>query len=377
MARRRLSYLAAIGTTLVIGACGVGDDRPEGGEIDQGLSRGALDGPDFITVEQMRAAVGQDSHLEDAPAQVNYVRLREAFANNRTTALRLPVYELEAVADVQRRIAERTETLARLREATEARGDPTTVLPVLGVPEAARTQQGPWELVLNGASGAELYINVEKAHRGAGGAQREDQFYFARGLKYIGARWDGGETEGLYPYKIRYYKNAVGRLGEKRVISTYEVAVYYNDTIEGLPVIGPGGKISVHMTMEGEVVSHESTLRPRRRVVGVASGAGVLSPDEAQAEVEARLTSRGVDLGRYSLTRREFGYLRDGRSSARNLTAPAYFYMYEPREGTEAKKRAEFVYAIRDPGIAAVLAQDEAVDNAPSSRTPDVRPESE
>jgi hypothetical protein len=89
----------------------------------------------------------------------------------------------------------------------------------------------------------------------------------------------------------------------------------------------------VHLTVDGRVVSHESSVRPVARREAVVGGDALLSPEEARASVEERLRGVGIDPARYTLARREFGYLRLGRSSVQSLVAPHYAFVYKPRPG--------------------------------------------
>lgn len=60
----------------------------------------------------------------------------------------------------------------------------------------------------------------------------------------------------------------------------------FNTTVDDLPIIGSGGKVAIHMSPDGEVISHESSVRAVSSLRAVVRGADLLPPDAAQRLVE-------------------------------------------------------------------------------------------
>jgi hypothetical protein len=186
----------------------------------------------------------------------------------------------------------------------------------------------------------------------------EKEFYLNAANKYLDELLLAQKGEKVFPYKLRYYKNAVREEGSLRAKeSTYQMALVFNASMDGLPVIGAGGKIAFHLSPKGELLSYESTLRDFDRIA-IIPGSELLSPKAAQAEVEARFKERGVDLSKLVLSRAEFGYLRLGRTSIQNHVAPHYAFIYSPPEGVMDKKRMEVIPAITNPKLLQLLKED-------------------
>lgn len=152
--------------------------------------------------------------------------------------------------------------------------------------------------------------------------------------------------------------------GAPSSVAAYQVAVAFNTTVDDLPIIGSGGKVAVHMSPDGEVISHESSVRAVSSLRAVVRGADLLPPDAAQRLVEKRIAERGVDLSNYTLTRSEFGYYRLGRSSVQTIDAPHYAFVYAPKEGTVGKKLLETIPAVVAEDVLALVSADRAAEAA-------------
>jgi hypothetical protein len=298
-----------------------------------------------------RASLSKEVPDQDALATQAYARVKDAFAMNRTASVRFPIYSLRPVGDVSLLAQERARVLGleggSLKRAEE------------GVALAA----GNWELRMDALSGAELFVDKARFHAGQGVATLPlaEADYIARARAHVSRVLPQLAGHELRPYRVRRYMNdATGPKGERAGASVYQVAVAFHEVLGELPVIGAGGKVAVHLSPQGEVLSHEATVRDTAQRLTEVSGSGLLAPDEAQRRVEQKLSAEGVKLADYRLTRAELGYLRLGRNSVQSVLVPHYAYFYEPasRE-VVGKKRLELVPAVTDAAVLERLQQDE------------------
>jgi hypothetical protein len=174
-----------------------------------------------------------------------------------------------------------------------------------------------------------------------------------------------------YVYKVRRFLNAHSEATGNVEEGVYQVAVAFNSTIDGLPVIGPGGKLAVDMAGDRTVVRHESGLRKRGALLRVLSGdVDLLTPESAEAKVAARLDARGVDRSKYQVSRREFGYLMNRRSAVQKVLVPHYAFFYEPLPGTMSKVLVETEPATTSRDVLDLLAADEAAEKVRKGSAP-------
>jgi hypothetical protein len=274
----------------------------------------------------------------------------------RAVPLTLAIYELEAPMAANAR--------AELRAQREFGFD--SLRPTLEVDRRAASI-GNNTFTMNTASGAERFVDVARFHRGTDTTpELAEDVMLRRASEYVDriglAASDGRST--LYPYKIRRYHTMVqGVDSANQVIGEPEdhidqVAVAFAQEIDGLPVIGPGGKIAVHLTPSGDVVSYEASIRYTVRATRTLVDTDLLSADRAEADVRRRLIDRGIDLTQFTLTRTEFGYLRLGRSSIQTVLVPHYAFAFEPAAGTINRRLVETIPAVSDPDTLARLAVD-------------------
>lgn len=223
-------------------------------------------------------------------------------------------------------------------------------------------EQGDHELSVNMESGAERYVDRSRFHASPGTTRTlSDEEYVVLAARHaravLGADVAGG---GIYPFKLRRYQNAVAQKDGAPTETTYQIAVAFNSIIDGLSVVGAGGKLVVHMTPDGQVVSHEATLRSVASVAAILTSAELLRPSQARAEVEARLLRRDVTLKQYTLSRAELGYYRLGRRGVQSLVAPHYVYVYEPNEHSGfARRIVEIIPAVAERSLLQRLFDDQ------------------
>jgi hypothetical protein len=312
------------------------------------------DEPRLLTVSAAKLTAGANQPVKDAPALENAQRIRAAFANGSQAALSFGVYRLVDVGPVKGTLEARGHQLGLV-----GKEDPGSDQNRVGL------TAGSHRLVRNEVSGSEFFADLAQHHRGQGVSRaslRPESEYVSRALAHVQQKL-ASQTAGanLYPYKVRVYMNAGGpNKGAPTSVEASQVAVSFNTSVDDLPVIGPGSKVAVHMAPSGEVIAHESTVRAIKERAATISGAELLSPDEAKAQVEARLVARGVKLSDYAVTREEFGYLRRGRNSVQSILAPHYAYFYEPiSSAVLGKKIVETVPAVKNPAVLALITADD------------------
>jgi hypothetical protein len=325
-----------------------------------GLLAGACaDRPDdlMVSVSALQQSEGADTPLGDLPATRGPGKLRKAFKEGKHKELSFGLYELEPVGEVKGSLRKRAGELA-----------------IKGKEDAAVDRHkfgmfdGKKHIVHDELSGAEFMADVERFHKGKGVGRDKllaDTDYVAKAKGYARKAFPNAEQDHkLYPYRVRKFLNAEAGLDGPVTETVYQIAVALNESIDDLPVIGPGAKLAVHVDPNGDPVSHTSSLRRIKAKKKTLSGADLLAPDSARAQVEERLRARGVDLSQFRLDREEFGYFRKGRNSVQRVVAPHYAYFYEPLSGVRAKRLIESVPAVTDPETLAQLEEDDGLEAA-------------
>lgn len=326
--------------------------------------------PVLIDIDTLEERIGDKLFVQDELATANYQRLDNAFRKGGLDEIKLNVYQLEAPAkDPVQYVRERAAQLdIKSKQIIFPDGDKLTEKNLRRLPPET-TGLGmiddKYEFAYNRINGTELLIDRERFHVGEGVDQEKiqpDKFYLQQADGYLKKRLEKN-TAGmrLYGYKMRRYMDALAKEeGGEPQITVSQIAVAYNTAIDGIAVIGPGSKVSVHMTPEGEVISHETTLRHTAKRVAAISAKDLLAPEAGRKAVEERLRKRGVSLDGYTLARAEFGYYRRGRSSAQEIMAPYYAYFYLPKsEDQYARKLVELVPAVSNSKLLAMINKDE------------------
>ncbi len=334
--------------------------------------------PVLIDIDTLEKRVGDKLFVQDELATANYQRLDSAFRKGGLDEIQLNVYQLEAPAkDPVKYVRERAAQLnIKSKQIIFPDGDKLTEKNLRRLPPET-TGLGmiddKYEFAYNRLNGTELLIDRERFHVGEGVDQKKiqpDKFYLQQAEGYLKKRLEKN-TDGmrLYGYKMRRYMDALSKEGGEPQVTVSQIAVAYNTAIDGIAVIGPGSKVSVHMTPEGEVVSHESTLRKTAKRVASISAKDLLAPEAGRKSVEERLRKRGVSLDGYTLARAEFGYYRRGRDSAQEIMAPYYAYFYLPKsEDQYARKLVELVPAVSNTKLLAMINKDEQQELARKKR---------
>lgn len=194
----------------------------------------------------------------------------------------------------------------------------------------------------------------------------EKNSYVSRALDFVGKVFPGIlKKNGLYAYKYWRYVNEFGKFFDRKMTKTvYQTAVALNSSIDGVPVIGSGCKVAVHMSVDGEIVGYEDTTRQTGAVRATVKGTEMLSPERAKAVAERRLESRGIDLAHFDLIREEFGYYCKSRNSVQSVISPYYAYFFQPKTKHGSKVLLELVPASTNLKIKKMIAEDNALDAA-------------
>jgi hypothetical protein len=329
-------------------------------------------------VSRIRGERGRTGLLRDDATNQAHAYLVDAFAKNVGLDGTLGVYQLEPVGDpLAQNQARATDLGVQGTTGIAHRGEllqgevPSVKNPFLV------TRGGTREIRVNGLTGAERYVDRSIFHREVESPNSlPDADYVGFALQHLeGVVSNGGRTldlASLHPYKIRRYMNAVaenaqaptGEIYQKAAptVGTYQVAVAFNTAIDDVPVIGPGSKVAVHMTVDGKLAAYESSLRSVKSKIGDVAVSSLVPPAQGRGEVEARLAARGIDISKFRLVQSQFGYLRRGRGSVQEVVAPHYAFLYEPLEGVVGKKLYETVPAVSDPSLRSAIDKDEATD---------------
>ncbi|MCX4247792.1 hypothetical protein [Paraliomyxa miuraensis] len=324
------------------------------------------------TVDRFRAE--DPGPLGDAPAQLAFEAMADAFADGSVANIELAVYRLEPVGNADQTLHQRTDELSDLldRAATRPGHDQ----------ESTWTMLGASELRIDRNSGTERFLDWDRFHHGdpIAGPLADAHYWSVAGDYLEDALLTPTEGIDLYPYKIRHYWNAVAEQGRTATEEMYQVAVAFNATIDGMPVIGSGSKVSIHLALDGTIIGHELSTRRVGDAITTIGGDDLLHPEAAHEAIARRLTERGVDMAQYRWTRAELGYLRLGRSSVQDIVAPHYAFVAEPLEGVVGKKLLEVIPATTRPDVLALLERDFTEEGArkqalmANAAAPDSRP---
>lgn len=355
---RCFSRILGILVVFIMGCVGdTSDAMKEGGltaDISPSLgfvTNGITSLGQLLTVQELRTQKEKEGELfiKDDLAIKNFSILEEMSSSNKLQELSLPIFQLMSPQGL-------TEDMLSRKN-------------ILGIPDSVEltnrdvfieARHESKQLRINTINGTEFYKDRNLFHKGAGQTiVLAKNKYLELAQKHLKQMFPENEKDGvlLTPYKIRYYKNAVRDETGETNETIYQVAVSFNSTFEGLPVIGAGSKVAIHMTPAGDLVSYESTVRNLEKT-GHVLGSKLLSPQKAKIQIEKRLTDRGIDVSHLILARAEFGYLRLGRNSVQKHAVPHYAFFYRPKDGVIDKQRVEVIPAVTDSKILELIEAD-------------------
>jgi hypothetical protein len=334
--------------------------------VGLGCSADEISVPTSMQVGALAAPVAQ----KHAPAANAFASLTGMAANGTLSSATFGVYSLVAPDKASNRLKSRG-TALKMAAASPVRTDDLMHL--------ATVEDGAWSLTVNDLSEGEELVDNSRNQLGttvpeASLAAESD--YITTGRDYA-TKTFGDAFAGMspYAYRVRKYFGAHSDGHGSQVDGVYQLAVAFNSTVDGLPVIGPGGKVAVDMTTSGAVIRHEGSLRhPKALLQTVRGQRDLVTPEAAEAAVNARLDARGIDRTQFKVTRREFGYFMHGRKSVQTVLVPHYAFFFEPMPGIMSKILVEIEPATNDPSALARLAADakaEAARKGPLKAKPD------
>ena len=327
-------------------------------------------------VEEIQKESGPGTPIGDKAAARHFEELDTIFGKDLQKQLRFRVYKLkEPERDFAAYLRQRADTL-QVGEAKLFYPDDEIETPLTPESDVKVPTVGLWndrvELSYNLDNGSELFVDNERFHDGKGlppGKIESDAFYLKLARDYLEKTLVADLKESLlYPYKLRRYMDAISEEQEKggtsdTVVTVSQIGVSYNSALDGIAVIGPGGKAVVHMDPEGEVVGHEILLRATAEPLAEISGDELVAPQTALQATRKKIAGRDIKLDNYKLARSEFGYLRHGRNNLQSLVAPHYAFIFEPADDKSiGRKIVEIVPAVAEPGMASLIAKDAGLD---------------
>jgi hypothetical protein len=316
--------------------------------------------PRGVAVPEAMQVSGLQSEaaLRDTPAGTAFASLAAIAGGGQRSAVSFGVYATLEPSSASSRAKARASALGfSAKTSTVSSSDQ----------HAVGINDGDWSLTENEFSEGEEYVNTRLNHRGASIPQKalpNDSTFVQTARGHVEKTFGADFAEmSPYVYKVRKYLNAHSEPTGNVEDGVYQVAVSFNSTIDGLPVIGPGGKLAVDMAGDGTIVRHESGLRKKGSLLRVISGdVDLLTPQSAEARVTSRLDARGVDRSKYRISRKEFGYLVNRRSSIQKVLVPHYAFFFEPLPGTMSKVLVEVEPATTAKDVLDLLAADEVAE---------------
>ncbi len=361
----RLTVLIALTTVTLASGCGIHADTDPLAQVAEPVVLSSRATP---FDDETDVSLARDARAESAFHEVDNA------LKGLSSLPTLATYQLEDVSDAVARI--------------EARVSAT--MAAKPVPPEWQTKAfatGDDDARIDIVSAGERFVRRSEFHRSSGSlgtSMLSDTFYVGKARSHVTTvgLLSAASLGVLYNYKVRHYKNAevFPGSGLAPTVTVYQVAVAFNTSINGVPIIGPGGKVAVHLTLDGRVIAHEATVRNVKASIRTHDHTTMVTPSLAEATAISRLTLRGVDLSRYKIVRREFGYFRRGRHSPQVTLAPHYAFFLEPAtKGTVGqfdKRFVEVIPAVSDAKSLALIAADDATEKARKAKmaaVPDIR----
>ena len=230
-------------------------------------------------------------------------------------------------------------------------------------PKYVLAKSGNIECSWNKSSLYEFCYNSERFETSPGvdkSLLKSDNFYFAVADNYLKQEIKPKVTPHFdyFLYKKKYGINGSAPIHEPDNITEtiYDIGVAYASTLDGWPVIGPGGKSYIHIMPDGDVIAHKTYRKyPQKRLARLTEN-DIKSPDEALAELKDK-----VDFNRTTIVRREFGYYYKDNNSIQNILSPYYVFFFAPTDSRFDTVNDFFVSAVKGE-MADMIDKDNALD---------------
>ncbi|MBQ9816119.1 MAG: hypothetical protein IJM59_01450 [Proteobacteria bacterium] len=174
----------------------------------------------------------------------------------------------------------------------------------------------------------------------------DEYFKIANHWKDNIIRLDMPENYQFYPYKRKFGVNGSASIDKPEEITEtiYEIGVSFASTLDGWPVIGPGGKIYVHLSPDGKILATKLYRKSPNKLITKLHASDIKTADEALKEL---VDNREYDLEDYQITRAEFGYFYWGKNSVQNILSPHYVFFLAPADSRYTTEVVEIVSAVK------------------------------
>jgi hypothetical protein len=196
--------------------------------------------------------------------------------------------------------------------------------------KAVTFRQGSVEFEVSKTTGAQILLDLDRYTRRDGkGPDTTDDIARRRAQDYLKQSMPDVSTHEVSSARIRKIMDSVGKVDARGATSdvTTGVANYivvFQREINGIPVLGPGGKIRVYLSSGGDVIGHSKVWRDlRKEPVGRRP---VVPPAQVKGTVQEKLSKNSAP--KVEVDRFEFGYLGQGRYDRQELLRPVYLVGY-------------------------------------------------
>ncbi len=210
---------------------------------------------------------------------------------------------------------------------------------------AIKFMNGSIELEVSKAAGAEIFLDLDRYANRETKMREVDEKLFERDARaYIRTHMPDVDPGEVALYSVKKIMDSVARLDDDGKMSEVRsgVANYiivFQRRIKGVPVVGPGGKIRVYLSSNGEVIGHSKVWRQLDAPRGAAKP--IVPPGRVQQALAERL--RGHPAKSVEIDFFEFGYFAEGRYTRQDVLNPVYLIGY--KGGPEEKRVIKVVDA--------------------------------
>ncbi len=174
----------------------------------------------------------------------------------------------------------------------------------------------------------------------------EDYYRIANQIKDDLIQLQLPHNDILYPYKRKYGVNESASIENPDDIheSIYDIGIAFASIIDDWPVIGPGGKVYIHLSPDGSLLATKTFRKVPGEILGTLTENDIKTADEALQEL---VTNKLYNLDEYQITRAEFGYFYWGKNSIQNILSPYYVFFFAPADSQYTTEVVEIVSAVK------------------------------
>lgn len=192
-------------------------------------------------------------------------------------------------------------------------------------------------LLVDHETGFVAYHDLLKTHKHPGIKEIDRKAILSAAQSYFEEYLSEESLKASYFYRYWEYINSVASGDKQSDDLIYELAIALNYTIDGIPVVGSGGKNSVHLQPDGSLAA--ATFSFVRFVKDPSlHPVSLYGKDEALQHVNSLLEQRERSLSDHVLSRKEFGYYFRTWKGKVKWVVPSYTFVLEPHTGVQDKK---------------------------------------